>query len=55
MEKVKVENHVFSGGMWIAAWIFTIGFLQLNFWQGVQALVIWPYYLGDALRPMFFE
>ena len=55
MEKVKVENHVFSGGVWMAAWIFTIGFLQLSFWQGVWAVVIWPYYLGVALRPLFFE
>jgi hypothetical protein len=55
MEKVKVENHVFSGGVWMAAWIFTIGFLQLSFWQGVWAVVIWPYYLGVALRPLLFE
>jgi hypothetical protein len=32
VEKVKVENYVFSGGVWMAAWIFTIGFLQLSFW-----------------------
>lgn len=55
MDKVKIENHAFSGGMWVVAWIFTIGFLQLTFWQGVKALVIWPYYLGEALRPMFLE
>jgi hypothetical protein len=48
MEKIKIENHTFSGGLWIAAWLFTIGFLKLTFWQGVFALVLWPYYLGVA-------
>ena len=55
MEKVKVENHVFSGGMWCAAWLFTIGFLHLAFWQGVLAIAIWPYYLGVALSPMLLD
>lgn len=55
MEKIKIENHACSGGIWLAAWMFTIGFLGLTFWQGVQAIVIWPYYLGDAIRPMLFE
>jgi hypothetical protein len=48
MDKIKVENHTFSGGLWIAAWLFTIGFLKLTFWQGVIAVIIWPYYLGAA-------
>jgi hypothetical protein len=55
MDKVKIENHVFSGGLWMAAWIFTIGFLHLTFWQGVVAVVLWPYYLGLAVRPFFFQ
>jgi hypothetical protein len=46
MEKIKIENHTFTGGVWIAAWLFTIGFLKLGFWQGVLAIAIWPYYLG---------
>ena len=46
MNRIKVENHFFSGGLWVAAWLFTIGFLKLSFWQGVLAIVIWPYYLG---------
>lgn len=48
MEKIKIENHTFSGGLWIAAWLFTIGFLKLGFFQGVLALILWPYYLGVA-------
>ena len=49
MEKIKIEHHTVSGGMWLAAWLFTIGYLQLPFWQGVLAILIWPYYLGEAL------
>ena len=34
------------GILWIIGWIFTIGYLKLNFWRGVLAIIIWPYYLG---------
>ncbi len=32
--------------VWVAAWLFTIGFLRLTFWKAVFAIVLWPYYLG---------
>lgn len=44
--KIKIEQHTLTGGLWIAAWLYTLGFLHLTFWKGVLALVIWPYYLG---------
>lgn len=44
--KIKIEQHTLTGTLWFAAWLYTIGYLHLNFWQGVIALVIWPYYLG---------
>lgn len=46
MEKIRIEQHTFSGTLWFAAWLFTIGFLHLTFWRSVLALVLWPYYLG---------
>ena len=46
MEKIKIEQHSFSGTLWFAAWLFTIGFLPLTFWKGVLAVVLWPYFLG---------
>ena len=46
MEKVQIHQHGFAGMVWIAAWLFTIGFLRLTFWKGVFAIVLWPYYLG---------
>jgi hypothetical protein len=49
--KIKVENHTLSGGAWFAAWLFTIGFLKLTFWQAVFAIIIWAYYLGVAFAP----
>ncbi|MBN1461240.1 MAG: hypothetical protein JXA57_17060 [Armatimonadetes bacterium] len=41
---------IFSGTGWFVFWLFTIGFVDLSFWRAVLALVIWPYYLGMALR-----
>ncbi|HLN18900.1 MAG TPA: hypothetical protein VK255_01890 [Patescibacteria group bacterium] len=49
MEKIKIENHSFSAFSWFAGWLFTIGFLHLAFWQGVLAIVLWPYYIGVAV------
>jgi hypothetical protein len=39
------------GPVWLIGWLFTIGYCGMPFfWQGVLALLIWPYYLGAALR-----
>jgi len=45
-EKIKIVQHTFAGGLWCAAWLFTIGFLHLGFWKGVLAILLWAYYLG---------
>lgn len=52
-ERIRIEQHGSVGLLWVAAWLFTVGVLDLSFWQGVLALVIWPYYLGTALTPVF--
>jgi hypothetical protein len=44
--RIKIEQHTLTGGLWCAAWLFTIGFLHLNFWRGVLAIILWPYYIG---------
>lgn len=36
-----------SGGFWLIAWLFTVGYAHLSFGHGVLALLIWPYYAGD--------
>ncbi|MCM2339318.1 MAG: hypothetical protein NDI62_02580 [Burkholderiales bacterium] len=53
MEKIKIENHTLTGGVWFAAWLFTIGFLNLTFWKGVLAVVAWPYFLGVHFSTLF--
>lgn len=52
MEKIRIEHHTLSGGVWIAAWLFTIGYLQLSFWKGVLAIIVWPYYIGASFSLM---
>ncbi|HYL15205.1 MAG TPA: hypothetical protein VEV41_19360 [Terriglobales bacterium] len=51
-QKIRIQQHTFMGSLWIAAWLFTIGFLHLTFWKGVLAIVLWPYYLGVACRAL---
>ena len=53
MEKLKIEQSCSIGLLWIAGWLFTIGFLQLVFWKGVLAIVLWPYYIGVFVAAQF--
>ncbi len=53
--KIKVEQHTFSGALWVIGWFFTIGLLHLSFWKGVLAVIIWPYYIGNAVSPLVFH
>lgn len=52
MEKIKIEQHSLGGMLWFVGWLFTIGFLQLSFWKGILALVVWPYYLGTTVATL---
>lgn len=38
------------GIVWVIGWMFTIAFAKLIWWQALLALVIWPWYLGVAVR-----
>ena len=51
MEKIKIEQHSFTGSLWVTGWLFTIGFLHLTFWRVVLASVLWPYYMGTTFHP----
>jgi len=51
-ERIKIEQHSLGGLIWIAGWLFSIGFLHLTFWKGVLALFIWPYYAGVTVSAM---
>lgn len=37
------------GLVWIAGWLFSIGFLGLGTREGFFGLAIWPYQLGAAM------
>lgn len=45
-QKIHIHQQTFMGMAWFGAWLFTIGYLHLDFWRGVLALVLWPYYIG---------
>lgn len=51
-ENIKIEQHSFAGGLWIAGWLFTIGFLQLAAGKAILAIALWPYYLGVLFAGM---
>jgi hypothetical protein len=46
MQKIQIEQHSATGLLWLAGWLFTIGFMHLPFWKGVAAVIVWPYFMG---------
>ncbi len=39
-----------AGVIWFIGWLFTIGYVNLIWWKIILALVVWPYFLGLAVR-----
>lgn len=50
--KINITQHSGTGMLWFGGWLFTIGYLQLNFIQGLLGLLVWPYYLGSHFAPV---
>jgi hypothetical protein len=48
--KVKTEPGGSFGLVWVMGWLFTIGYLHLPVAKALYAIVIWPYYIGVAIR-----
>ena len=38
------------GAIWFMGWLFTIGFASLVWWKIIVGLVVWPYFLGLAVK-----
>jgi hypothetical protein len=51
MQRIKVETHVLGGGVWFAAWLFTVGYLKLSFGWALLGIIVWPYLLGVHFAP----
>jgi len=52
MDRIHVEQHSSLGLLWAAGWLFTLGYLQLGFWKGVLAIIVWPYFIGAAVTAL---
>ena len=51
MDKIRIEQHTSNGMLWFIGWLFTIGYLRLNFWMGLLGLFVWPYFMGGHMAP----
>ncbi len=47
---VRVDTGGQIGIIWFIGWLFTIAFAKLIWWQALVALIVWPYFLGLAVR-----
>ncbi len=48
--KVKTEACGSFGLVWLMGWLFTIGYLHLPLVKAIYAIIIWPFYIGVAVR-----
>jgi hypothetical protein len=40
-----------AGGMlWFIGFLFTWGFVNMVWWKILLSIIIWPYFLGQAVR-----
>ncbi len=39
-----------TGIFWFMGWLFTISFANLVWWKIIVGIVVWPYFLGIAVR-----
>ena len=39
-----------GGMLWFMGWLFTIAFANLVWWKILVGIIIWPYFLGLAVR-----
>jgi hypothetical protein len=39
-----------AGAFWFMGWLFTIAFANLVWWKIIVGIVVWPYFLGLAVR-----
>jgi hypothetical protein len=46
---IKVESGLI-GGFWFIGWLFTLAYANLDLGKALLGLIIWPYYLGLAVR-----
>jgi hypothetical protein len=47
--KVKVSVD-FAGPIWFIGWLFTLAYAELSVLQALFGIIIWPWYLGVAVR-----
>ena len=47
-QQVRVDTGM--GILWFIGWMFTIAFAQLGWGKAILGLLLWPYYLGVAVR-----
>ncbi|MDD4860141.1 MAG: hypothetical protein PHR56_08085 [Dehalococcoidales bacterium] len=38
-----------GGAIWFIGWLFTIGYAHLVWWKIILGIVIWPFFLGEAV------
>ena len=51
-QRIRIDQGGLGFGLWTIGWLFTIGFVDLNFWRGLLGLLAWPYFLGIRIAEL---
>ena len=41
MERIHITQHTSLGALWFSGWLFSIGYLKLDFWMGLLGFIVW--------------
>jgi hypothetical protein len=50
VRKMPARSAGHAGMFWFAGWLFTLGFTKLVWWKALIALIVWPYFLAQAVH-----
>ncbi len=49
-QRPRIVSAGWAGPIWFMGWLFTVGYANLVWWQIILGLIVWPYFLGLAVR-----
>lgn len=49
-QSIQINQTGSLGILWVIGWLFTISFAKLVWWKGILGILVWPYFLGLAVR-----
>ena len=51
MEEMKNDGvEIEINFLWFVMWLFTLGYVRLEWWESILSIAFWPYFIGRQLQ-----